>query len=313
MASAVGAAVGGEARFSRIAVPPRPGELSLPLPTRVGPSRMLLRADPSWSREDLDRLRQPLARLLDIAAQRDELATRAAGTDAAERIASARTAVLHAISHDLRSPLTGIITAAAALRDGAVGDDDRAELVDVVASEAGRLSRLVDDLLDLSKIQAGAADPREDWCDLHDVVAGAAEQVRAVRGERAMEVAVPDHLPLVRADARQLERVFANLLENAVKFSPPRAPVRVTGAVAGGRVTVRVTDRGPGIPAGERRQVFEPFYRGRGDAAGSGLGLAISRGFVEANGGRIVLAPEERGGTSFVVSFPLVAQPAAAP
>jgi two-component system, OmpR family, sensor histidine kinase KdpD len=120
----------------------------------------------------------------------------------------------------------------------------------------------------------------------------------------------------VRADAAQLERVFSNLIENAVKFSPPEAPVRISGGASSGRVAIRVADRGSGIPRRYRSQVFEPFYRvpthpSRGEAgAGSGLGLAICRGFVEANGGRIVLQSGRDTGTSFTVSFPVARQPA---
>jgi two-component system, OmpR family, sensor histidine kinase KdpD len=115
---------------------------------------------------------------------------------------------------------------------------------------------------------------------------------------------------MIRADAAQLERVFSNLIENAVKFSPRGSPVRISAGVGSGRVTVRVTDQGRGIPSQHRSQVFEPFFRGRGDTgSGSGLGLAICRGFVEANGGQIVLQSGADRGTSFAVSFPLVAQP----
>src|SRR5205085_7962578 len=116
--------------------------------------------------------------------------------------------------------------------------------------------------------------------------------------------------PLVRADSAQLERVLYNLIENAVKFSPPDAPVTVSGRVGGGRVTVLVADAGPGIPTRERTLVFEPFFRGRGPVKGSGLGLAICKGFVEANGGRIQVGGRPGAGTSFTVSFPLVEQPA---
>jgi two-component system sensor histidine kinase KdpD len=117
----------------------------------------------------------------------------------------------------------------------------------------------------------------------------------------------PD-LPLVRADAAQLERVFSNLLENALKFSPPESLVKITGGSGGGRVTVRVTDAGPGIPSSRRAAIFEPFFHA-GDRRGSGLGLAISRGLVEANGGQISLQGGRGDGTTFAVSFPLVAQP----
>jgi two-component system, OmpR family, sensor histidine kinase KdpD len=123
-------------------------------------------------------------------------------------------------------------------------------------------------------------------------------------------IELPQDLPLVRADASQLERVFANLIDNAVRYSPPDSPVRISGGAGGGRVTVRVTDRGRGIPAAQRTQVFEPFFSGRDSGGGSGLGLAICRGFVEANNGRIQLSTSE--GTSFAVSFPVArqAQPA---
>jgi two-component system sensor histidine kinase KdpD len=149
--------------------------------------------------------------------------------------------------------------------------------------------------------------PQADWCDLHDVVASAAAQRSA---EHPIEFELPADLPLVRADATQLERVFSNLIENAVKFSPPGAPIRITGGATAGTVTVRVTDQGRGIPRQDRARAFEPFFRGRGGpGAGSGLGLAICRGFVEANGGRIVLQSGTTQGTSFAVSFPVERQP----
>jgi two-component system, OmpR family, sensor histidine kinase KdpD len=228
--------------------------------------------------------------------------------EAARRADVAKTAVLHAVSHDFRSPLTAITTAASGLREGELSERDREDLVNVVETESQRLARMVTDLLDLSKIQANAVDPRADWVDLRDVVGGAAAQVRAAGLEHPVAIELPDDLPLVQADASQLERVFSNLIENAVRFSPDGVPVRVSGGTGAGRVTVRVTDRGRGIPAAQRSQVFEPFYRGRDSGGGSGLGLAISRGFVEANHGRIQLSTSD--GTSFAVSFPVARQPA---
>jgi two-component system sensor histidine kinase KdpD len=127
-----------------------------------------------------------------------------------------------------------------------------------------------------------------------------------------VQLSLPEDLPLIRADAAQLERVFGNLLENAIKFSPAEVAVRVSARVGVGRVTVRVIDQGPGIPPAQRRHIFEPFFRGRDhrtSGSGAGLGLAISRGFVEANGGQIVLQPGEGGGTAFAVSFPVGPQP----
>jgi two-component system sensor histidine kinase KdpD len=269
---------------------------------------LYVRKDMGWERDDAERLAAALARLLDVAIERERLAVRAAETEAARRADVAKTAVLHAVSHDFRSPLTAITTAASGLREGGLSNRDREDLVNVVETESQRLARMVTDLLDLSKIQAGAVDPRADWVDLRDVVAGAAAQVRAAGNDHPVTIDLPEDLPLVQADASQLERVFSNLIENAVRFSPPGVPVKVSGGAGGSRVTVRVTDRGRGIPPAQRSQVFEPFFRGRDSGGGSGLGLAISRGFVEANHGRIQLSTSD--GTSFAVSFPMARQAA---
>src|SRR5437667_323334 len=139
--------------------------------------------DSAWQREELDRVAEPLARLVDVAIGREEVAEHTAEAEAARRADVAKTAVLHAISHDLRSPLTAITTATAALRSGPLSDEDRRELLSVLGSESSRLARLVDDLLDLSRIEAGAVNPQPDWCDLRDTVASAAEHVRSEHGE----------------------------------------------------------------------------------------------------------------------------------
>jgi two-component system, OmpR family, sensor histidine kinase KdpD len=288
----------------------RHGEIYFRLPTKTQ-SVWLYSADPArWSGDDLERLARPLARVLDVAAERKREAEKAAEMEASRRAEVAKTAVLHSISHDLRSPLTAIRTAASGL-SGGVEEADREALISVVNEEAERLTRLVDNLLDLSRIEAGAARPRLDWCDLRDVVARAAAQAKGESESAEIDVALPDDLPLVRADPSQLERVFTNLLENAIKFSPPGAPVRISGGSGASKVTVRVTDQGPGVPASIRGRIFEPFSRDSRAGAGSGLGLAISRGFVEANDGEISLQSDAPDGTSFAVSFPLVEQPAA--
>jgi two-component system, OmpR family, sensor histidine kinase KdpD len=285
-------------------------EHALPLGTGSRAGWLYVRKGVGWEREDAERLGGALARLIDVALERERVATQSAEAEAARRADVAKTAVLHAISHDLRSPLTAITTAAGGLREGALSDGDRDDLLEVIEGESHRLARMVDDLLDLSRIQAGAVNPRTDWCDLRDVVAGAAAHVRAAGSEHPVSIELPDDLPFVRADASQLERVFTNLIDNAVRFSPSAVPVRVSGGAGGGRVTVRVTDHGRGIPAAQRAHVFEPFFRGRDSGGGSGLGLAICRGFVEANNGRIHLSTSD--GTSFAVSFPVarLAQPA---
>ncbi|HUA07103.1 MAG TPA: ATP-binding protein [Solirubrobacteraceae bacterium] len=299
----------GHARVALASVPSAaPDEITVPLHARSGNAWLYLSGDVAWDQGALERVAESLGRLIDVAVERDRVSERAAETEASRRAEVAKTAILHAISHDLRSPLTAITTAGSALAIGAVTDAERAELIEVIESESARLAKLVDDLLDLSRIESGAVAPQADWCDLHDVVASAAAHAS---GEHPIEFDLPGDLPFVRADAAQLERVFSNLIENAVKFSPPGAPVRISGGSSSGRVAVRVADRGTGIPRRYRSHVFEPFFRGRGQAgAGSGLGLAICRGFVEANGGRIVLQTGRDTGTSFTVSFPVARQPA---
>jgi two-component system sensor histidine kinase KdpD len=306
VAEATGAA---GARLELAAAPtPLDGEVAVRLPLSARPGWLYATPAPEWHEDDLRRIAEPLARLIDVALDRRRAREHLAEAEAARRTDVAKTAVLHAISHDLRTPLTAITTAAGGLADPELGPDDRADLASVIAIESERLAAMVADLLDLSRIESGAVDPRPDWCDLHDVVASAA----AGLPEHPVELALPPDLPLVRADAAQLERVFANLLANAVRFSPAGTPVRVTAAVGGGSVTVTVADRGRGIAAGHRQHVFEPFHRGPG-SRGSGLGLAICRGFVEANGGRIRLLADTGEGTAFAVSLPLVEQPAPAP
>ena len=286
---------------------PRTDEITVPLHARAGNAWLYLTRDVSWDREAIERVAMSIGRLIDVAVERERVSDRAAESEAARRAEVAKTAILHAISHDLRSPLTAITTAGSALGIG-VSEAERAELVEVIETESARLAKLVDDLLDLSRIESGAVAPQADWCDLHDVVASAAAHAGH---DHPIEFTLPAELPLVRADAAQLERVFSNLIENAIKFSPPGTPVRITGGASAGRVAVRVADRGSGIPRRYRSQVFEPFFRGRGEAsAGSGLGLAICRGFVEANGGAIVLQSDREAGTTFTVSFPVTRQPA---
>jgi two-component system sensor histidine kinase KdpD len=307
----------GRARVVLDPVPaPRAEEITVPLQARAGNAWLYLTPDMGWEREAIGRVAEPIGRLVDVAVERERVSERAAENEAARRAEVTKTAILHAISHDLRSPLTAITTAGSALALG-VSEAERAELIEVIETESARLAKLVDDLLDLSRIESGAVAPQADWCDLHDVVASAAAHASG-SSEHAIEFRLPAELPLVRADAAQLERVFSNLIENAIKFSPAGAPVRITGGASAGRVAVRVADQGSGIPRRYRSQVFEPFFRGRGPGpgpgdpggGGSGLGLAICRGFVEANGGRIVLQTGQDTGTIFTVSFPVASQPA---
>jgi two-component system sensor histidine kinase KdpD len=224
-------------------------------------------------------------------------------TEALRRSDAIQKALLRSVSHDLRTPLTAITTAAAGLGSATLSDEARRELTSVVATESARLSRLVQDLLDLSRLQAGSIEPRSDWCSLDEILRSAVESVPASAGGFDMEL--DDDLPLLRSDAAQLERALANVLENAARFAGDE-PVTVRAHAAGRWITVRVSDRGPGIAKGELERIFEPFHRSREQrGGGSGLGLAIARGFVEANGGWLRADSLPGQGTTFVFRLPL--------
>ena len=255
-----------------------------------------------------ERVAPALEALLAAALEREALTREVVETDALRRSDEIKTAVLRSVSHDLRSPLTAIVAAGEALSSASLEPGDRLELTDAIAHESRRLTRLIDQLLDLARIQAGTAEPREDWCSLEEVVRAAAEDTGAPDRVR---VAVAPDLPLIRADAGQLRRAVANLLENALRYSDGQ-PVSVRARVSGGRILMRVVDQGPGIPPTEHERIFAPFYRapGSGGGQGSGLGLAIVRGLIEANGGRVRVESLPGQGSSFVVELPL---PAAAP
>lgn len=286
------------------------GERTVAFPLREGPRQIGTLVLPAGAPEPVlrrvqVRIAPALEALLAAALERDGLLTDVVETAALRRSDVIKTALLRSVSHDLRSPLTAILTSAEALRSPSLTDDERVELVTAVSDEAHRLSRLIDDLLDLSRLEADAADPHPDWCSVEEVVRAAIEDLHLP--EDAFKVAVDADLPPVRADAAQLERAFANLLENAHRHSGGH-PVSVRARDVGGRILVRVVDRGPGIPQAQRERIFEPFYRS-GTAAtghrGSGLGLAIVRGFVEANGGKVWVESLPGQATSFVVELPL--------
>ncbi len=178
------------------------------------------------------------------------------------------------------------------------------------SGEGERLAALVEKLLDLSRLQAGRAEPHRDWVSLEEVLLAARESLSA-EGAR-VRITIEPAMPEVRADAAQLERAFANLLENARRYSGGQ-PVSVQARSGDTQVHIRVVDRGPGIAAAERARIFEPFYRGPRSSGepwtGSGLGLSIAKGFVEANGGTIAVESLPGQGTTFVVSLPV--EPAA--
>ncbi|MER5792301.1 sensor histidine kinase KdpD [Streptomyces sp. NPDC001980] len=214
-----------------------------------------------------------------------------------------RTALLAAVSHDLRTPLAGIKAAVTSLRSDDVdwSEEDRAELLEGIEEGADRLDHLVGNLLDMSRLQTGTVTPIVRETDLDEVVPMALVGVP----DGSVDLDVPETLPMVEADAGLLERSVANLVENAVKYSPPDRPVLVSASAIADRVEVRIVDRGPGVPDEAKERIFEPFQR-YGDAprgAGVGLGLAVARGFAEAMGGTLTAEDTPGGGLTMVLTL----------
>jgi two-component system, OmpR family, sensor histidine kinase KdpD len=249
-----------------------------------------------------------LAALLAVAAEREQLEREALEAETLRKSDLVKTALLRAVSHDLRSPLTGINTAIGALRNPTLTltDDDRRELLETIELESDRLGRLVDDLLDLSRLEAGAAPPHREAWELSELVREAAAGLHA--RER---VEIAGERPIVDVDGGQIQRALANLIENALKFSSPGEPVHVAITATRKEAIARVVDHGPGIPPDDLERVFEPFYRGAGPGlSGAGLGLSIARGFVEANGGRIWAESRPGQGATFAIALPIASVPA---
>src|SRR4249919_2464168 len=252
------------------------------------------------------RLLPALSSLLGVAIDRERLAREALEAEALRRSDAMKTAVLRAVSHDLRSPLMAILTAGGALArdDLELDSDDEKELVTTIVHEGRRLARLVDNLLDLSRLEAGALRPEPDVWAVDDLVVQALREL----GEsgRRIEVELPEESIAVRLDAAQIERVLVNLLENALKYSPEAEPVRVQVTHTRTRALIRVVDRGSGISSGDRERIFEPFQQGTGGGQGAGLGLAIARGFAEANGARVWVESRPGQGATFVLELPAI-------
>jgi two-component system, OmpR family, sensor histidine kinase KdpD len=320
-------------------------ERTVAFPLREGSARigtLLVGADTSEGnlRRLQERVVPALEAVLSAALERERLLGGTVETAALRRADIVKTALLRAVSHDLRSPLTAISAAGEALASPSLSDAERVEMASVIQLETKRLSRLVDNLLDLSRLEAGAAEPRREWVSIDELIRASVAEVGAPSAEFSLSID-PD-LPLVRLDAVQMERAFVNVMENARRHSgghpvsvraravrslgsarraaPARdGEARDEGTPAslarGDRVIVRIVDRGPGIPPAQLERVFEPFYRAGtpgGEHRGSGLGLAIARGFTESNGGTLHVESLPGQGATFVFELPLV-DAAAAP
>jgi two-component system, OmpR family, sensor histidine kinase KdpD len=310
-------------------------ERSVAFPLREGTTRLgTLLVGAGSSEASLRRLQErvvpALEALLSAALEREELLGGVVETAALRRADTIKTALLRSVSHDLRSPLTAISAAGEAVASDSISAAERQEMASVIQVETRRLSRLVDNLLDLSRLEAGAAEPHRSLTSVEELVGAALGELAA--GPEEFALSLDPELPLVSVDAVQMERAFVNVLENARRHSgghPVSVRARAVRSLAGGprrvpagsgelatvrrpapgddRVIVRIVDRGPGIPPAQLERVFEPFYRAGtpgGEHRGSGLGLAIARGFAEANEGSLHVESLPGQGATFVFELP---------
>jgi two-component system sensor histidine kinase KdpD len=247
-----------------------------------------------------------------VALRQERLADQAETAGTLAEVDRLRTALLSAVSHDLRTPLASATAAISSLRmaDVHFSDEDRAELLAAAHESLDRLRGLVENLLDMSRLQAGALALSLQPIGAAEVVPSAVDAVGPLA--RDVAIRIPDDVPDVVADPALLERALANLVANALRFSPPDTPPMVTASALAGHVELRVIDTGPGVPREDWDRIFLPFQRlgDRDNTVGVGLGLALSRGLVEAMSGTLVPELTPGGGLTMTISLPAVPAPA---
>ncbi len=223
-----------------------------------------------------------------------------------------RHALLAALSHDLRTPLTALSGNAEALSQSLRrAGRPEAEQAQLLLEQSRRIARLVTNLLEMARLQAGGVTLRQDWLPLDELVGGAIAALGSALDPHPLQLQLSPQLPLLYGDATLLERVLVNLLDNAAKYSPPGSPISVSAAVEQERIVLRVADQGPGLPPGDPERLFDPFSRGERESAiaGVGLGLAICRTIADVHGATLSAANLPQGGACFTLSLPLREQP----
>lgn len=311
----------------------RPGHPSLHLPLSATTHCIgVLAVRPNEGRALLDPAqRKLLFRFCDqiaLALERTLWAEEAQRTALRAEKESLRNTLLSSVSHDLRTPLAAIAGAASTLLDQDARQNaspkelapqsalrmtagQRRELLQTICEESEHLNRLVRNLLDMTRLQFGGLALRKEWVPLGEVVGSALNRLEQRLGQHSVTVSLPPELPLIPMDPVLAEQLFTNLLENAIKHTPPGTPIEISAGAAPNMVTVAVADRGPGIPPDAEEQVFEKFFRGpyRRSGGGVGLGLTICRGIVEAHGGQISAANRSGGGAVFCFTLPIDGEP----
>src|SRR5215470_3903718 len=253
-------------------------------------------------------LLETFAGQLATAIERIQLAAEATGLARKAETESMRNSLLNAISHDLRTPLAVLVGASSSLvaDDARLSDEAKRELALSINEESKRMSTLVGNLLDMARLESGTVELARQWTPLEEIVGSVLSRMTPALAQHPVSVALPADLPLVNVDPVLLEQVFANLLENAVKYTPAGTKIEISAQRVPGRVTVEVADSGPGFPPGEEAKLFDKFYRLQREApqSGVGLGLAICKAIIVAHGGTISAANRPSGGAVFRFELP---------
>lgn len=257
------------------------------------------------------RLLETCASLVALSIERDQSVLEAQQADLKAETEQMRSSLLSSVSHDLRTPLAAIEGAATSLLNESNDSDTRHELLQTVVDESHRLTRLVENLLEITRLESGASDTNRQWHVLEEIVGSAIGRLRRDLGDRQVVVDIPEDFPLLLVDDVLFEQVLVNLLENASRYTPPRSQLRISARRFGNQVEIQVADDGPGLPPGAEERIFEKFVRGAtvtsDSRRGVGLGLAICRAVIKAHGGYITARNRPEGGAEFSISLPLPA------
>jgi two-component system, OmpR family, sensor histidine kinase KdpD len=293
---------------------PDAGALYLPL---QGPTELVgvLAYRPKYKvrlLQEEQNLLSAVTRQLAVAVERDLFQERSHQSVRLQESERLHQTILDSVSHEIRTPLTAIIGMASALDDERVSENEalRAEMSHDLMETARRLNRVVNNLLDMSRLSTGVLSLNRDWHDIRDVISLATAGLAGILKEHNLQVKVPEDVPLVRIDLHLFEQVLSNLLLNAATYSPPGSTLTVEVALNGRQLVLSVADNGSGIPPDSLPHIFEKFYRVPGSqTGGTGLGLAVVKSIVETHGGTIQATNRAEGGLTITMSLPIEKRP----
>ena len=259
------------------------------------------------------RLLEAFANPIAVAVEREELRLHAHDSAFAAQDERLRNSLLNSISHDLRSPLAVMSSSASSLLEGEgqLPAGPQRQMAQTINDEAQRMTHIVNNILDMTRLESGAVQIDRQWYPLEEIVGAVLNRLKGQLGQRTVSLDIPLDLPMLHVDGVLFEKVLTNLLENAAKYTAADARILVSASVQGGEIQVKVMDDGPGIPKGLEHLIFEKFYRAQAEGAvsGTGLGLAICKAIIEAHGGSIWTESRAEGGAAFSMILPMTPAP----